>query len=104
MPPNTDIAFSKPSLSTKTGVEVCEDVFFRVETIHPGQTRCIEADVVNIRICSVAAGKVRVKLDSEPEFILGTHGMFRVRPAIAAKVRNTWQTDAVLHITTLVPY
>lgn len=83
---------------------MCEDVFFRIETIHPGQTRQLEAVSLNMRICSVAAGKVRVKMALEPEFLLGTHGMFRVRPAVEVSVQNTWTTDAVLHITTLVPY
>lgn len=83
---------------------MCEDVFFRIETISPGETRHIDAVALNMRICSVAAGKVRVTIDLEPEFVLGTHGMFRVRPTAGATVQNTWHTDAVLHITTLVPY
>ncbi|KAL2166906.1 hypothetical protein VTG60DRAFT_2045 [Thermothelomyces hinnuleus] len=103
------IAFSKPYLSNTTStphaaVPVCDDVGFRVDTIQPGDKLLLDAEADKTRLCSVAAGKVRVSIGGEPEFVLGPHGLFKVRPGAACTVRNELSFDAVLHTVVLGGY
>jgi hypothetical protein len=78
-----------------------DDVFFRVDTIHSGATLQIEPEEFKTRICSVASGKVRVRTGEEPEFTIGPHGMFKVKPGVGCKVQNWMYMDAILHVTVL---
>ena len=96
-----DIAFSKAYLSTNQVVPVCEDVSFRVDTIHSGGTLQIKSGDSETRICSVATGKVRVRTGSEPEFTIGPHGMFKIKPGVECTVQNWMYMDAIIHITAL---
>jgi hypothetical protein len=96
-----DYAFSKSYLSANHDVPVCEDVSYRVETIHAGGTLSIEPDPGQVMICSVASGKVRVQVGAEPEFIMGAHGMFKLKAGIKGTIQNWMYVDAVLHITRL---
>ncbi|KAK0702069.1 hypothetical protein B0T26DRAFT_539879 [Lasiosphaeria miniovina] len=96
-----NIAFSKAYLSTNQAVQVCEDVAVRVETIHSGTALSLAAESRNIRICSVASGKLRVKVGDEPEFIIGPHGIFKVRAGVSCTVQNAMYIDAILHMTVL---
>lgn len=100
-PWTTAIAFSKAYLTTSLAVPVCDDVSFRVDTIYSGNTLQLEADPDRTRLCSVAAGKVRVSIGSEPEFVVGPHGMFKVKAGAACRIRNVLYLDAVLHTTIL---
>lgn len=63
----------------------------------------IELDVKpeSVRLCSVAVGKIMVDLESNPAFLLGTHGMFKLMPGTSAQVSNVSEGEAVLHISTL---
>ncbi|KAK5661201.1 hypothetical protein OQA88_11092 [Cercophora sp. LCS_1] len=96
-----NIAFSKAFLSTNQVVNVCDDVSFRVYTIHSGGTWRIEADENKTRLCSIASGKLRIKAGTEPEFIIGQHGMFKVKPGVACEVKNWMYVDAIVHVTVL---
>ncbi|KAK4152330.1 hypothetical protein C8A00DRAFT_44588 [Chaetomidium leptoderma] len=97
------IAFSKPYLSTAQAVPVCDnDVAFRVDTVLSGNVLQLESDPHKTRLCSVAVGKVRVKIGDEAEFVVGPHGMFKVKAGVACSVRNGLYLDAVLHTVVLV--
>ena len=96
-----DFAFSKAYVSTKQVVPVCEDVSFHVDTIHSGATLTLDPDGNKTRICSIAAGKVRVKTGGEPEFTIGPHGMFKIKPGVGCAVQNWMYIDAIIHITVL---
>jgi hypothetical protein len=103
--PFTAIAFSKPYLSTAAqSVPVCDDVAFRVDTVSAGNTLQLEADAGKTRLCAVAAGKVRVRIGDEADFVVGPHGMFKVKAGVACTVRNGLYLDAVLHTTVLVGF
>ncbi|KAM7211399.1 hypothetical protein V8F06_013223 [Rhypophila decipiens] len=98
-----EIAFSKPALCTGNGVKACEDLYFRVQTLSPGQTQLLEASANTIDLISVAEGKVRVKLSNEPAFLIGSHGMIKIRPGVGGSIRSIATSgDVVLHITTLM--
>jgi len=78
-----------------------DDICFRVDTIQSGATLQLEADEGKWRICSIASGKVRVQTGDEPEFTIGPHGMFKVKPGVASTVQNWMYMDAILHVTVL---
>ncbi|KAK0744934.1 hypothetical protein B0T21DRAFT_345056 [Apiosordaria backusii] len=100
--PNSEaIAFSKSYLSSAYAVDVCEDVAFRVDTIQSGHNLKIEADSNQLRLCSLASGKLRVKIGDEPEFVIGPHGMFKVKAGVSCTVTNRMYIDAIMHTTVL---
>ncbi|KAK3307314.1 uncharacterized protein B0T15DRAFT_529880 [Chaetomium strumarium] len=98
------IAFSKPYLSTSLAVPVCDDVAFRIDTISPGSDLSFAPDPNKTLLCSVAVGKVRVKVGTEAEFVVGPHGMFKIKAGTACNVSNGLYLDAVLHTTVLTGY
>ncbi|KAK4098319.1 hypothetical protein N658DRAFT_499560 [Parathielavia hyrcaniae] len=98
------IAFSKPYLSTAQAVPVCDDVAFRVDTITAGGVLRVEAEADTTRLVSVAAGKVKVKMGDEDEFVVGPHGLFKVKPGVGCAVRNGLYVDAVVHTVVLGGY
>ena len=51
-------------------------------------------------ICSVATGRVEVRVEGE-KFSIGEHGMWRVRGGEGCVVRNKGDEEAVVHITAL---
>ncbi|KAK4200981.1 hypothetical protein QBC40DRAFT_172508 [Triangularia verruculosa] len=95
------IAFSKSYLSSAHAVDVHEDVAFRVDTIKSGHSFKIEADSHQLRLCSLASGKLRVKIGDEPEFVIGPHGMFKIKAGSSCNVSNRMYIDAILHSTVL---
>ncbi|KAK4671439.1 hypothetical protein QC764_600340 [Podospora pseudoanserina] len=100
-PKSESIAFSKSFLSSTHAVEVCEDVAFRVDVIRSGQTFKIEGEENQLRLVSLAAGKLRVKIGEEPEFVMGPHGMFKVKAGAGCTVRNRMYVEAIIHTTVL---
>jgi hypothetical protein len=63
----------------------------------------LEADASSTRLVSVAAGKVRVKLGEE-KFVVGPHGLIKVKPGVGCAVRNGVYLDAVVHTVVLGGY
>lgn len=55
----------------------------------------------SIRLCSLASGKVMVQLEGTSPFLIGTHGMFKLMPAMSAQVSNASEADSVLHVSTV---
>jgi len=96
-----DIAFSNPYLTSNQNIIVDESLSFRVEVIHPGQTRRFEADRDVVKICSLGAGKLRVRIEGEPEFAIGPSGMFKIKPGVSCAVENRIYADSVLHISSV---
>ncbi|KAH6632341.1 hypothetical protein F5144DRAFT_573747 [Chaetomium tenue] len=98
------IAFSKPYLSAtppQTSVPVCDGAAFRVDTVLAGHALALEADAHKTRLCSVAAGKLRVRIGDEAEFLVGPHGMFKVKAGVRCVVRNGLYLEAVVHTVVL---
>lgn len=96
----TDIAFSKPYVEQRQDVQISPDVQFRVETIRSGYTVELEPHAKHTRYCTVASGKLRVTIEGQEDFIIGTHGMFKMMPGKKTRVQNRLYIDAVLHIST----
>ncbi|KAK4185854.1 hypothetical protein QBC35DRAFT_438595 [Podospora australis] len=95
------IAFSGAYMSSNQNVQVHEDVSYLTTTINSGSTYHFRPEENKLRICSLARGKLRVNIGEEPEFTIGAHGMFKVKPGQAASVLNRCYIDVVLQITSL---
>ena len=102
--PVDNIAYSRNYLAANQSVRVSQDAAFRVEIVSSGTTLRLTGVPDRLRICSVGAGKVRVRMQDEGEFDLGPHGMFRVLPGNSCVVLNRLYGDAVLHVTEVSDY
>ncbi|RYP76646.1 hypothetical protein DL769_003606 [Monosporascus sp. CRB-8-3] len=100
--PAENVAFSTTYLSQQgQAVMVAPNIAFQVVIVRPGTTHMWKKDATNkLRLCSVAAGKVKVKMHDE-EFTIGPHGMFKVGPGVECTAINMLYLDAVLHISVL---
>lgn len=93
-----NIAFSKPYLENNQSIPVAADVSFRVETIKSGHKLEFEAITSRARYCSVASGKLRVSIAGQPEFVIGPHGVFKIKPGVKAWAQNRLYVDSVVHV------
>ncbi|RYO88846.1 hypothetical protein DL764_008674 [Monosporascus ibericus] len=100
--PAENVAFSTTYLSQQgQAVMVAPNIAFQVVTVRPGTAHMWKKDGTDkLRLCSVAAGKVKVKMHGE-EFTIGPHGMFKVGPGVECTAINTLYVDAMLHISVL---
>lgn len=74
---------------------------FRIEIIPAGTGLRLSVDTGSVRICTLATGKVTVRLPGEPAFRIGLGGMFKLAPGVGAEVVNTSGADAALHVSSL---
>lgn len=77
------------------------DVSFNVVVLKAGSSTQLAAEDDKMRLCSLATGKVRVRMDGVDDFVIGPNGMFKVRPGAACSVQNRLYIDAVIHMTTI---
>lgn len=99
-----DIAMSHAYLGSSRPIQVSNDLSLRIADVRGGTTLRFEAEQDNTRICTIASGKLKVKIDGEPEFIVGPRGMFKIRPGAAATALNTSYFWAAVFITTQMEY
>ncbi|KAK1637948.1 hypothetical protein BDP81DRAFT_393618 [Colletotrichum phormii] len=97
----TNVAFSNSYLTSNQAVTVSEDIFFNVIVIKPGESHEWTAESEKVRICSLAAGKLKVKLENTVPLLMGPNGMFKIKPGTACTVWNRLYIDAVVHVTTV---
>ncbi|OAQ97182.1 hypothetical protein LLEC1_00976 [Akanthomyces lecanii] len=74
-----NIGYSNAYLNGREPVEVSQDVAFNVITIKPGDTARWEAHESQLRTCSVASGKIEVKIGTN-KFGMGPNSVFVIRP------------------------
>ncbi|KAH9434018.1 hypothetical protein MCOR02_006046 [Pyricularia oryzae] len=98
------IAFSNAYLfgSNGSSVAVADGISFHVDVIRPGTRRTFDRDSATTRICSLASGKLKVRMQEESELTLGPHGMFKIRPGVACTVENRIYLDCILHVSSIV--
>ncbi|CAI4210273.1 unnamed protein product [Parascedosporium putredinis] len=84
---NGDIAFSNSYLISNRSVRVADGLGFNVTYLLPGAKLKLGEDHNNLRICSVATGVAKVKLGDDPEFTIGTSGMFKILPGSYAGLK-----------------
>lgn len=54
------------------------------------------------RLCSVASGKLTVRMDKEAPFIIGPHGMFKIEADVGCTVESDLYVDVILHVTSVM--
>lgn len=81
--------------------EVDDRFTLSIEVVPTGSAVRFEPDLNNLRICTLASGKVVVEMQGEPAFTMGLHGVFNIMPGTTCEVSNTSGIDAVLRISIL---
>lgn len=95
------MAFSNSYLTTNQAVSVSEDISFNVIVIKPGNSHKWTAEPEKVRICSLATGKLKVKMENTDPFQIGPNGMFKLKPGVACTVENRLYIDVVVHVTSV---
>ncbi|KAK4245533.1 hypothetical protein C7999DRAFT_16265 [Corynascus novoguineensis] len=95
-----DIAFSSAYLTEGGAVPVLDGIAFHVVEIPSGGSLRWVVEESRTRLCSVARGIVRVRIQ-EKEFPIGPNGMWKVREGVACAVANPFHLEAVIHVTTI---
>lgn len=98
-----DIGYSNAYLNGREPVEVSQDVAFNVLTIKPGDKARWEAHESQLRTCSVASGKIEIKIGAN-KFGMGPNSVFIIRPGEMCLVTNKLYVDATVHCTTVKDY
>jgi hypothetical protein len=94
-----DTAYSSVYItSAEAGVKL-SGVHFQVIRVAPGLT-APGPIVPYLRVCSVAAGKVLVRV-GDSSFSIGAHGMWRIRAGEVCTLANRHYTEAVIHVSTI---
>ena len=94
------MAYSAPYLTLNQSIPVSNDITFFVHVIRPGTLHRWDAADDRTRICSLASGKLRVKLEDQ-EFVIGSNGMVKIKPGVVATVENRTYVDSVVHVTSV---
>lgn len=84
-----DIAMSHAYLGASHDTQISPDLTARLADIRGGTTLRLNAERDKVRFCLVVNGKLKVRIDGEEEFVIGPHGMFKVRPGAACTALNT---------------
>jgi mannose-6-phosphate isomerase-like protein (cupin superfamily) len=79
---------------------VADNINFHVIVLKPGSSQEWAVDKTKVRICSVASGKVKVKL-GDTEIVIGPNGMFKIAPGVTCAAMNRLYLDVVLHVVTV---
>ncbi|KAM3448022.1 hypothetical protein MY3296_008163 [Beauveria thailandica] len=98
-----NIAYSNAYLNGREPVTVSEDVAFNVITIKPGDKARWEAHDSQLRTCSVASGKIEMRIGAK-KFGTGPNSLFIIRPGEACVATNKLYIDATVHCTTVNSY
>ncbi|OTA98720.1 hypothetical protein M426DRAFT_258160 [Hypoxylon sp. CI-4A] len=93
-----NFAFSNAYLAQNRAVRIGRDVSFQVVTVKPGMIHTWEATPRELRLISIASGKLQVRIHNK-EFLIGTNGMVRIRAGVGCTVSNWLYVDAVVHVT-----
>ncbi|KAI1761894.1 hypothetical protein GGR53DRAFT_449964 [Hypoxylon sp. FL1150] len=92
-----NFAFSNAYLSQNQVVQIGRDISFQVITIKPGNNHSWEASPDKIRLCSLASGKLHVRMHGQ-QFSLGPNGMFKVQTGASCTATNRLYIDAMVHV------
>lgn len=93
------IAYSEAILRSER--TLAPGLTFRFMRLEAGALVHLQADADNTLQCVLGNGAIQVKIGDEPEFTMGGHGLFFLRPGVTARVQNKFFTaaGAELHVT-----
>lgn len=95
-----NFAFSNAYLAQNQVVRIGRDISFQVVTVKPGTIYSWEASNDDVRLCSIASGKLHVRIHGQ-EFSMGPNGMVRIKPGAGCTVMNMLYIDAMVHVATV---
>ncbi|POR35881.1 Uncharacterized protein TPAR_03934 [Tolypocladium paradoxum] len=98
-----NIAFSGAYLTNAQPVAVFQDVGINVVVVKPGSSNRWAVETDKLRTCTVAAGKIKVKM-AEKAFQVGPNGAFVIQPGQTCVVENKCYFDATIHCVTVKDY
>ncbi|KAK0653302.1 hypothetical protein QBC41DRAFT_308523 [Cercophora samala] len=78
--------------------QVTSNISVAAIRIQSGAAHHLKADESATRICTLANGKLRVKLDDEEEYSIGARGVFKIDAGLECRVFNRCYEDVVLHV------
>lgn len=84
-------------------VTVFQDVGINIIVVKPGSSNRWATETAKLRTCTVAAGKIKVKV-AETTFQVGPNGAFVIQPGQTALVENKCYVDATVHCVTVKDY
>jgi hypothetical protein len=92
------------SILSGQGAQFSYDFWIRIADIRGGTTLRFDVQQNNLRLCTIMEGKLKVRIEGEPEFLIGRHGVFRIRPGATASAANMAYSWAAVHIMTQTEY
>lgn len=98
------MALSRAYLSSNKSAQVHNDLAVRIDVVATGSTLRFDPMNDKMRSCIVHSGKLRVKVDGEPEFAIGPLGQFKIPTGVACTAQNRLYVDSVLIVNTLTVY
>ncbi|KAK0708020.1 hypothetical protein B0H67DRAFT_556594 [Lasiosphaeris hirsuta] len=99
-----NVAFSQSYLSANQSIQISDKISFSTTIVMSGTSHQFAADTAKTRLCTLGNGKLRVQVDGEPEFVIGSGGMFSISPGVACLVLNRGYADAMMQVTTLADH
>lgn len=69
-----------------------------IHTIKPGQIFKFAPDPDKVRVCIVAAGRLRLQVDDEAPLLAGPHTVFKIPADVACSGENRLYAVAILHV------
>ncbi|UKZ46103.1 hypothetical protein TrVGV298_000301 [Trichoderma virens] len=97
---NMNVGFSNAYMSNQHPITISPGLSFNVLIIKPGHTHHWPIEATKVRTCSVASGKISVKMGNDQAFKLGPNGLVVIRSGQSCMVANRLYSDAILHCTT----
>ncbi|KND92007.1 hypothetical protein TOPH_03317 [Tolypocladium ophioglossoides CBS 100239] len=91
-----NVAFSGAYLTNSQPVLVFQDVSINIIVVKPGGSNPWAVETDKLRTCTVAAGKIKVKV-AEKTFQVGPNGAFVIQPGQTCLVENKCYFDATIH-------
>ncbi|KAM4066364.1 hypothetical protein HRG_000473 [Hirsutella rhossiliensis] len=98
-----NVAFSGAFLTSAQPIPILPDIGIHVIVAKPGSSKRWGAEANKVRACTVAAGKVRVKI-GETSFLVGLNGAFHIKPGQSCLVENSFYLDATIHCFSVKDY
>lgn len=93
----TGIAFSTAALTGLQETRIGPNLGFHVLVLKPGNSHRWLAIPNRVRLCSLAVGKISVKMAGR-SFAVGPQGLLKIGGGVECAVQNKLYSDAVLHV------
>ncbi|KAK3987609.1 hypothetical protein QBC44DRAFT_360699 [Cladorrhinum sp. PSN332] len=94
-----DIAYTGAYLAATGTIHITNHVTVIAVAIAPWTRHEFAQDDANDRICTLASGRLEVRVDNEPNFGIGPGGLFKVTLGSSCCVTNVSNTEVILNVT-----